>query len=549
MTVEALTATTVLWCLLILNPALWQQLTDWHPIKTWVDVPFLGSFFVLTFVVTYLFFTPLTLSRTLIKPVLGMVVVMSSLATYFVAHYGILIDKTMIRNVFATNAAETSELLSLGLLTQVLLSGVLPAAIIQFVPLTLQTRREVLLRRLISLTGLLLLVAVIAATFYQSHAALLRNHREVRHMLTPVNIIASTAGLAAEAVQRPLPYESIAAGVQLGPHWQNTTSTVSGKAGESKRKRPVVIVLVVGETARAHNFGLNDYARQTTPRLAEASDLIAFQEVTACGTSTAISVPCMFSDLTREEFSPRKARARDNLLDVLERAGFAVTWFDNNTSCNGVCGNRPELRADPQEQAALCPEGAPCFDGAIFERMWTQLSTINQDMVVVMHMLGSHGPGYHLRYPAEFERFTPVCRETDFALCSRDEIVNAYDNSILYTDYLVAETISRLAARTDQLDVGMLYVSDHGESLGENGLFLHAIPYSVAPLDQLRVPMVFWSSDGLVARMGLDLGCVRQQTHKPLSHDHFFHSVLGLLDITLPAKRDELDIFGSCMPS
>jgi lipid A ethanolaminephosphotransferase len=545
MNLAGLTIIVTAWCLMVFNVPLWQSVLVWRPVNNWADVLYLGSFVALVFTAVFIFLTPFTLSRRLSKPLLGVLIIASSIGAYYVGHYGILIDKTMIRNVLATNSAETLELMTPGLILYVMGFGVVPAALIQLVSLRSQTVRQLLWQRIVLFVGLMAMLGVIAALSYSSHASLLRNHREVRHMLTPVNMIAGVGSLVAESARQPLPYQPIAAGVTLGPHWEEHSSLKQSTS--TTEKKPLVLVLVVGETARAKNFGLNGYSRQTTPELAATTELLAFQQVTACGTSTAISVPCMFSDLAREEFALRKARARDNLLDVLEKAGFVVRWFDNNTSCNGVCGERPEIRADRLRPSDVCQADAPCFDEAIFELMWPELAAVKVNTVFVVHMLGSHGPGYHLRYPSEFEQFTPACHETDFSKCSTQEIINAYDNSILYTDHLLFQTINTVKAHSHHYDSAVWYVSDHGESLGEKGLYLHAIPYAVAPSEQLQVPMVFWSSEGLRQRMGIDASCLRQTTGRPLSHDHVFHSTLGLLDIHLPAKREALDMFSPCM--
>lgn len=542
---STLTALVTVWCLVVLNQSLWRHLLEWRPVESFEDLAFVLSFGVLAFIVTYLFLTPLTLSRRATKPIVAVLLVISSAAAYFVSRYGILIDKTMIRNVFATNTTESLELLTVGLVLQVTFFGVIPALVVVRWPLKVQSVRERVAHRAAVIAALFMALGGIAAIFYQPHASLLRNHREARHMLSPINILSSVGSLAAEAIRQPLPYEAIAAGVKLGPHWSNLL--LSKNHEEQPEHRPTLLVLVVGETARAKNFGLNHYLRQTTPQLQSIPNVVAFDRVTACGTSTAISVPCLFSDLSREEFSVRRARARDNLLDVMERAGFDIVWFDNNTSCNGACGDRVEVRVDSTASSDLCPPATPCMDGALFEKVWKKLEHINRDTVLVIHMLGSHGPGYHLRYPKEYERFTPVCRETDFSLCTIEEIVNAYDNTILYSDTLLAETIGRLSNQSQRMDSAFIYVSDHGESLGEKGLFLHAIPYAVAPKEQLEVPMVFWMSSGFGKHMGLSSDCIREARHRPVSHDFLFHSVLGLMDITLPAKRTELDLFSPCV--
>jgi lipid A ethanolaminephosphotransferase len=309
------------------------------------------------------------------------------------------------------------------------------------------------------------------------------------------------------------------------------------------------VVLVVGETARAANFSLGGYPRATNPRLAEVQDLVYFTNVSSCGTSTAISVPCMFSDLGRDGFSAEKARARDNLIDIVAKAGLGVDWYGNNTNCKGICRAAGEKRAVRESHPAHCKADVPCTDGAIFEDFWRTLPAYSGRGLVVLHQLGSHGPGYHLRYPESFNQFTPVCRSTDFSKCQVSEIVNAYDNTILFTDHLLAETIRRLQSMADRVDSAILYVSDHGESLGENGLFLHAVPYALAPRVQTHVPMVFWSTAGFNERMQFDRQCLVEQRNRPLSHDNYSHTILGLLDVSTSVRKSELDFVQGCRRS
>jgi lipid A ethanolaminephosphotransferase len=306
------------------------------------------------------------------------------------------------------------------------------------------------------------------------------------------------------------------------------------------------VVLVVGETARAANFQLGGYARPTNPALSRIKDLVYFRDVSSCGTSTAISVPCLFSDLGRAGFDAEDAKHRDNLIDISLRAGLDVQWFGNNTDCKGVCRSVPERRVDRTRHPEACLGDRPCLDGALFEDFFGSLRDIGRDRFTVIHTLGSHGPGYHLRYPAQFERFTPACREIDFERCTVDEIVNAYDNTLLYDDHLLARTIDRLNALGDRVDTALLYVSDHGESLGEGGTFLHALPYALAPDVQTQVPMLFWASEGFTKRLGLDPGCLRRVAEQPASHDNLFHSLLGLLQVETAARKPDLDLFSRC---
>jgi lipid A ethanolaminephosphotransferase len=421
------------------------------------------------------------------------------------------------------------------MLLQVGLFGILPAVLLLMMPVTLKSWRGELRDRGIAMALTIAGVGVIAGFFYQDHASLLRNHREVRHMLVPVNFIAGLGSHVGDKLKPTIPYTRIG---------EDAKRVVSGSG-----QKPMLVVFVLGETARAANFSLGGYSRSTNPALSRIKDLIYFPDVASCGTSTAISVPCLFSDMGREGFDAEEAKARDNLIDIALRAGLDVRWFGNNTDCKGVCRSVPERRVDRAQYPQACIEGRPCMDGALFDDFFRSLSDIQRDRFTVIHTLGSHGPGYHLRYPAEFERFKPACREVDFAKCSVAEVVNAYDNTLLYTDHLLATTIEQLSAISDRVDVALLYVSDHGESLGENGLFLHALPYAIAPQTQTRVPMIFWASPGFKQRLAVEPSCAREQSREPVTHDHIFHTLLDLLGIQSTAKRRELAIFAGCRAS
>ena len=531
----ALTALVSLWCLLLLNSPLWTYLNEIRPIGDARDVAFLASFFLLAGLATNLFLTPLTLIRPLAKPLLALVLVFAASANYFVDVYGVLIDKVMIRNVLETNATESFELLTGRMLLQVGVLGILPAVLLLMMPVTLKSWRGELRDRGIAMALTIAGVGVIAGFFYQDHASLLRNHREIRHMLVPVNFIAGLGSHVGDKLKPTIPY------TRIGEDAKRVVS-VSGQ-------KPMLVVFVLGETARAANFSLGGYSRPTNPALSRIKDLIYFPEVASCGTSTAISVPCLFSDMGRSGFDAEEAKARDNLIDIALRTGLDVQWYGNNTDCKGVCRSVPERRVDRTQHPQACIEDRPCMDGALFEDFFRSLSDIQRDRFTVIHTLGSHGPGYHLRYPAEFEQFKPACREVDFAKCSVAEVVNAYDNTLLYTDHLLATTIERLTAISDRVDVAMLYVSDHGESLGENGLFLHALPYAIAPETQTRVPMIFWASPGFKQRVAVEPSCAREQSRETVSHDHIFHTLLDLLEIQSVAKRRELAIFAGCRVS
>ena len=528
-----LTASVALWCLLLLNVSLWTELLEIRPPHTIRDALFLASFLLLAGLVINIFLTPLTLIRPIAKPLLASTLVLAAAASYFVDAYGVLIDKVMIRNVLETSMTETGELLSVRMLLQVGLLGVLPALLLLRLPVKTKSWRGELRDRGFALAITIAGVGLVAAAFYQDHASLLRNHRELRHLLVPVNVLAGLGSHVGDKLKPAIPYTRVA----------EDARRIDRQAGQ----KPLLVVFVVGETARAANFSLGGYPRPTNPALTRIDDLFYFPNVASCGTSTAISVPCLFSDMGRADFDAEEAKARDNLIDIALRAGMEIEWYGNNTDCKGVCRSVPERRADRARHAEFCIDDRPCLDGAIFEDFFGSLSGLRGDRFAVIHMLGSHGPGYHLRYPQNFERFTPACREVDFSKCTTAEVVNAYDNTLLYSDYLLAKTIDRLRAISDRADVAMLYVSDHGESLGESGIFLHALPYSIAPEKQTRVPMIFWASAGMMDRLNLDKACMSLRSQRPLSHDNIFHSLLGLLHIDTRAKKPLKNLFAGCL--
>lgn len=532
--VTALTAGVALWSLVVLNLPFWERLQEVRPIVSPQDFFFQGSVGLLAFLAINLFLTPFAF-RPIVKPALIIVLLLAALAAYFIDTYGIYIDKVMIRNVFETDPGEAAELLTVKLLLYVSGMAVLPALVVWRLPVAKIGFTRELLHKLGVLGFTVAGVGAIAAGFYQDQASLLRNHREMRHLLVPFNYLSGIGSYVMEISRPKRPYEAIAADAKPGPRWAGTSDA-----------KPVVLVLVVGETARAANASLGGYVRPTMPELAKVQNLIYFSDVSSCGTSTAISVPCMFSDLGRADFSAGHAAARDNLLDALQRAGFDVVWFGNNSGCKGVCRTIGERRPDSNPDPSLCRKGLPCFDEILLRDLERELEKPTTRKVVVLHLIGSHGPGYHLRYPAAFERFTPACKQVDFSKCSVAEIVNAYDNTVLYTDHVLARAIGLLEARATNLHGALWYVSDHGESLGENGVFLHALPYAIAPDLQTRVPMVFWQGEGFARRLGVDPSCVAANRHRPISHDHWFHSVLGLLDVATTARRAELDVFGAC---
>ena len=228
-----------------------------------------------------------------------------------------------------------------------------------------------------------------------------------------------------------------------------------------------------------------------------------------------------------------------------KRAGLGVLWRDNQSGCKGVCAGLPQEALDQAQVPGLC-DADRCLDDILLHGLDTIVRDAQGNLVLVLHMLGNHGPAYYKRYPESLRRFTPTCDTGDLGKCSPQEVVNAYDNALLYTDQVLARLIAFLKQREQRFDTALLYVSDHGESLGESGLYLHGVPYAIAPSEQLKVPMVWWLSPGFTASFGLNAPCLATKTTQPWTHDHLFHSLLGLLDVQTKVYEAGMDIGAGC---
>lgn len=474
----------------------------------------------------FVVFLPFMTRRT-VRPLLSLLVILAAVVNYFTTRYGTHFDTTMIDNVLQTDTREAGELLTPAFAAYLLLHAALPVALLWRVrPVTRRWPRA-LLRRSGYLVGALGVLAASLMIGYQGLASEMRNRPALRYLVTPGNALVSTGQVM--AASDPLPEERL-------PLGEDAVKTVEGD-------RPRLLVLVLGETMRAADWGLDGYARQTTPRLAER-DVVNFLDVSSCGTSTAVSVPCMFAPGGRGEQSEREIKSHESLLDVLARAGFRVLWLDNQSGCKGVCEGVETRRIAAKHHPDQCPDG-DCRDGALFAEAARVADGIDRDTVLVLHQLGNHGPSYYARYPDAFRVYTPTCDSAELSGCERQAVVNSYDNAVRYTDALLDGLIGDLEARPG-LETAMLYVADHGESLGEHGLYLHGLPYAIAPDEQTHVPMVWWASPGFDATAGLDEGCLAARADRPASHANLFHTVLGVLGVQTSVWQPGRDLTRDC---
>lgn len=514
--------------------ALWK-LPEMHGAKA---VATLGVLVLVVLATTLLLLSLLVWPRWL-KPAGLLLLAVTASSSYFMASYGIVIDPTMATNVVQTDIGEALDLLSWPLLVTLALGVVLPGIWWWRQPVrTVGTARLAGQQLGAGLLGLMVAVALLWTSF-QDVASLMRNHKQLRYMINPFNTVYAVGrvavGRTAQA-QKPLQ--------PLGVDAHATVVTGTGPDAAP------LIVLVVGETARAANFGLGGYGRDTTPRLKELQgqgDLVYFSNVSSCGTNTQTSVPCMFSHLGREGYADASERY-ENLLDVVQRAGLAVLWLDNQSGCKGVCERVPSLDTRALDIPDLCPDGQ-CLDEVMLRQLPEELAKLPAERrargtVVVMHQMGSHGPAYYKRSPQAHKQFLPECTSHALQECPVEHIQNAYDNSLRYTDHFLAETVRWLEAQ--KRPTALLYLSDHGESLGEKGLYLHGMPYRMAPVEQTHVPMLAWASKPLQRDMRWNMACLQAKAAQPWSHDNLFHTVLGMARVGTQVHVPALDILSGC---
>ena len=466
-----------------------------------------------------------------VKVLAALALIVGAALGYFTAFLGTLFDKTMMSNIVQTQWSEMTELLHWKLAAWVLVVGVLPAVALARIALRPLGAWRTLWQPLVAILALLGLTAAVVFAEYPRHASTIRNRHVSFDMVAPANVVIS--GLHAWVADHVTRVVRAARGVD------------ARQAYPIERSR--LLILVIGETARAKNHGLNGYERETTPRMRAAGGYY-FADTESCGTATTISVPCMFSGLSRQDFTLLRSRENETLIDVVARGGARVIWLDNDAGCKDVCGRAELTDLSGSNNPRWCPEPAECYDEMLLDGLAARIGAEQRDTLVVLHLKGSHGPAYYKRYPKAFERFTPVCASSDLSACDREALRNAYDNSILYTDHVIGEAIQQLRGLSERYATALLYVSDHGESLGENGLYLHGMPYAIAPAEQKEVPMFAWVSPEFLQLERWDPACMARQTGIRRSHDNVYATVLGFMEIESVEYKPALDLFDVCDP-
>jgi len=515
-----------------LNIAYYRQVQSAMPLVTLHDLLVFLSMPVVAFSVINIAVT-LASFLWLDRPLIALFILLSAAAQYFILNFGIVIDRSMIANILDTTAAETRALIAPQLLLSLFFSGVLMVALAFYIKIKKPASLfKSWLYRTASVVVSALLIVLVAMLFYKDYASLFRNDKALVKSLSPSNSIVASWSWYSHHRLDNLPL------VRIGEDARQHPARLTG----AKRN---LTLLIVGETSRADNFSLAGYARKTNPLLAD-DGVIFFPHTQSCGTSTAVSVPCMFSNMPRAGYDESLASHQEGVLDILQRAGISVLWNENDGGCKGACDRVPHQDMTRLNLPGQCIEGE-CYDEVLFHQLDDYINGLKGNGVIVLHTIGSHGPTYSHRYPPGFRTFTPTCDTNQIQTCSGEQLVNTYDNTILYVDYIVDKAIDILKSHQDRYTTSLVYLSDHGESLGESGAYLHGMPYAIAPEQQKHVPLLLWLSDDYQQRYAINTRCLKSRAAaNAYSQDNLFSTLLGLTGVETREYLPADDILTAC---
>lgn len=434
--------------------------------------------------------------------------------------YGIVLDSTMLASALQTNSSESFDLLSLKLILYFILLGLIPSYAVYRTKIARISLKKTVIEKTLLLIVPIIIITILILASSKNYASFFREHKALRLYTNPVFYLYSIGKSISEIrFSPPTPLKHIGRDAEIS----------------LKDVDRELIIMVVGETVRADHFSLNGYHKKTNPLL-EKEELVSFKQMSSCGTSTAVSVPCIFSKFNHYEYSDDKGRDYENVIDILEHSKVNILWRDNNSDSKGVALRVPYEDFRTNTLNKVCD--IECRDEGMLAGLQDYINKQDGDILIVLHQMGNHGPAYYKRYPKEFKIFTPTCESSDLGKCTKEEINNSYDNAIAYTDYFLSKTIQLLKNNSDDFETAMLYVSDHGESLGENGIYLHGLPSFIAPKEQTHVASIFWAGK----HMEIDKQKLKAKEHLAISHDNIFHMLLGLFEVKTEIYKEGLDI-------
>lgn len=492
-----------------------QRITDNIAISTYI---FVCIYLVFNAALSLVFWQKTT------KTISYILIFFNSIVAYFMITYNTAIDMVMLLNIIHTDIYEASSMLSKNMLFFFFTTCLIPAFFIARTNITFPNNHQHIknITKHIVLNAIVLLLMI--APIYKIADNFYREQKHLRYYLLPTNYIGSIISFIKRSNFTTHEHISIADDIKIEKYWHNNKKNL--------------IVLVVGETARAANFSLGGYERQTNEELYPFSkNFVYFKNFYACGTSTAISVPCMLSPDSQKEFKPQSELYKDNITNIMEKAQYKSLWRENNTGCQDTC-----KRIETEKKC----KKKHCYDEILLDGLNEKVKSIKKDVFLVLHQRGSHGPDYYNMYPKNFEKYQPICAKNVLNKCSQEELINVFDNTIEYTSYFLKETINQLEKLSDKYNIMLMYASDHGESLGENNLYLHSTLYSIAPEEQKHIPALIWFPASTQRDLRIDINCLKEMSEKRYSHDNIFHTILGFAGAKTSVYNKDYDILAQC---
>ena len=447
----------------------------------------------------FVFYLLLSLSRIAGKFLLVLFFLISAAALYFINTYHVIMDENVVGSVFVSNYGEASVFFSFKLLWYIILLGVIPVIYIIKAKIVKESWKKFLATSSLTVLFIGLLVVANANTLPWFH----KNYKQLQGLMMPWSYTISTFRF----------YDH--------KHRSDKNEILLPDA-TIRDDEKAVVVLVIGESARRQNFSLYGYGKNTNPLLSQTTNLFHFPAISSATYTTATVKSILKHDNSNDlyEFLP----------NYLYRNNVEVVWRTTNSGEPPLHIQKYQTRDSLKQYY----EGEECdWDEILLAGLKEQiLASKKNKILVVVHTSISHGPNYSKKYPPRFEIFKPVCNNVELGECPQEEVINAYDNTIVYTDYILYNIIEDLK-QLNEYQSTMMYVSDHGESLGENNMYMHGVPISIAPKEQYEIPFIVWLSDS----------SKELKPNEILLQYHIFHSVLNFLHIQSPIYNEEMNIF------
>jgi len=458
--------------------------------------------------------------RFLLKPLVIILVFVSAINYYFLNNLQVVIDEGVIQSTLDSfveqNWGEINDLLTFKYFIFLFFYGFLPSIILTLIKIEYPVFKKEIITRIILPLFLFLVSGTLVFANYKNISFIARGISELKTQVIPHYFISNVK-------------DYIDVRVDANREFIKLKHTADQLFPEEK----MIGVIVIGETARADRFSLNGYSKKTNSFL-EKQNIQNFSEAYACGTYTAVSVPCMFTLSEYKKYNAHESKFQENLLDLVKSADIETIWIGNNSSCKHVCDRVKTIDYVDKDSKDYIGYGA--LDEVVIDGLKKVLNKKKSNKtLIILHTMGSHGPAYFNRYPDEFEKFKPSCKSNEPQSCSLDELNNSFDNTIVYTDYIISKAIDVLKKEKESQNF-LIYASDHGESLGENGVYLHAAPMAIAPKEQVHIPMLMWASENLKSNrkiVGKNYPDYRQFKNK-ITHEYIRHTILDFFNLKTP---------------